>query len=187
MIRALTRRSDPFSPSPIRAFVSYIFLFLWAAVVILPLYWLFTTSFKSPADVNNGPLYVPFADFQPNLNTWQELLITQGNFVIRPYTNTIGIAVIASLCALIIGSSASYALSRFTYAPKISLILLGLLCAIGAALLTVAGVPWQLSIVVVIGVFIILSQSIARRFQRTIGNSDIAFWLVSQRMLPPIA
>jgi multiple sugar transport system permease protein len=187
MIRALTRRSDPFKPSPIRAFFSYIFLIGWSLVVIFPLYWLFTTSFKSPADVNNGPLYVPFVDFQPNLDTWQELLITQGNFVLRPYTNTIIIAAWASVLALIIGASASYALTRFTYAPKTALILLGLFCAIGVALLALAGVPWQIGLAAMIGVFVILSIPIGKRFSAAIGNNDIAFWLVSQRMLPPVA
>ena len=32
-----------------------------------------------------------------------------------------------------------------------------------------------------------LAQTIGRRFPRTLGNSDIAFWLISQRILPPIA
>ena len=33
----------------------------------------------------------------------------------------------------------------------------------------------------------ILAQTIGRRFKRALGNSDIAFWLISQRILPPIA
>jgi multiple sugar transport system permease protein len=36
-------------------------------------------------------------------------------------------------------------------------------------------------------VFVILVQTIGRRFRRALGNSDIAFWLISQRILPPIA
>ena len=35
--------------------------------------------------------------------------------------------------------------------------------------------------------FVILAQTIGRRFSRSLGNSDIAFWLISQRILPPIA
>ena len=31
-----------------------------------------------------------------------------------------------------------------------------------------------------------LALTIGRRFKRGLGNNDIAFWLVSQRMLPPI-
>jgi len=36
-------------------------------------------------------------------------------------------------------------------------------------------------------VFIILLQTIGRRFKRALGNNDIAFWMISQRMLPPVA
>ena len=32
-----------------------------------------------------------------------------------------------------------------------------------------------------------LAQTIGRRFVRAFGNGDIAFWLISQRILPPIA
>lgn len=181
------RSFDPFRPSPIRAFFSYIILGFWSLVVIFPLYWLFTTSFKTPADVNNGPLYVPFLSFQPTLETWDDLLFKQGNFVTRPYTNTLIIAISAAVFALIIGSAASYGLNRFTYRPKVGLILIGLFCAIGAMLLTAAGIPWWASVLVAVAVFILLAQTVARRFQRAIGNTDIAFWLVSQRMLPPVA
>jgi len=30
-------------------------------------------------------------------------------------------------------------------------------------------------------------QTVARRFKRALGNDDIAFWMISQRMLPPVA
>jgi multiple sugar transport system permease protein len=49
------------------------------------------------------------------------------------------------------------------------------------------GVPWQIAVAVAIVVFIILLQTIGRRFKRALGNNDIAFWMISQRMLPPIA
>jgi hypothetical protein len=34
---------------------------------------------------------------------------------------------------------------------------------------------------------LILLQTIGRRFKRSLANQDIAFWLISQRMLPPVA
>src|SRR5204862_8272564 len=50
------------------------------------------------------------------------------------------------------------------------------------------GGPWQIVLVSALGVFLILAQTIGRRFRgRGLGNSDIAFWLISQRMLPPVA
>src|SRR5439155_10162636 len=36
-------------------------------------------------------------------------------------------------------------------------------------------------------VVFLLLQTVARRFRRGAGNDDIAFWMISQRMLPPVA
>ena len=49
------------------------------------------------------------------------------------------------------------------------------------------GVPPLIAIVVGFVLFILLLQTIGKRFKRALGNSDIAFWLISQRMLPPVA
>jgi multiple sugar transport system permease protein len=48
-------------------------------------------------------------------------------------------------------------------------------------------VPWQLAVVAATAVFLLLAQTLGRRFQRALANDDIAFWLISQRILPPIA
>ena len=44
-----------------------------------------------------------------------------------------------------------------------------------------------IAIAAAVAIFVLLAQTIGRRFRRTLGNSDIAFWLISQRILPPIA
>ena len=49
------------------------------------------------------------------------------------------------------------------------------------------GAPAEIAIGGSIAVFVILVQTIGRRFRRALGNSDVAFWLISQRMLPPVA
>ncbi len=33
----------------------------------------------------------------------------------------------------------------------------------------------------------ILLQTVGKRFQRTLANRDVSFWLISQRMMPPVA
>jgi multiple sugar transport system permease protein len=48
------------------------------------------------------------------------------------------------------------------------------------------GVPWQLAVVAAVAIFFILLQTIGKRFKRALSNNDIAFWLISQRMLPPV-
>ena len=47
--------------------------------------------------------------------------------------------------------------------------------------------PWQISLVAALVLFLILLQTVGRRFKKSLANNDIAFWLISQRMLPPVA
>jgi len=49
------------------------------------------------------------------------------------------------------------------------------------------GAPWQIIVVSAIMVFLLLAQTLGKRFRRALGNSDIAFWMISQRMMPPVA
>lgn len=181
------RRRSILDPGPLEKLVSYVLLFGWAFVCLFPLYWLFVTSFKLPIQVDGGPFYLPFVDFQPSLHAWQYMLVTIGNDTLRPYINTIIVASTSAVLALLLGSTAAYALVRFRYRPKLGLIALFIGCVGLIVLALVVGVPWQLAVVAGIGVFILLAQTIGRRFKRSLGNSDIAFWLISQRMLPPVA
>jgi len=48
------------------------------------------------------------------------------------------------------------------------------------------GMPWKLAVIAGIALFIILLQTIGRRFKRFLGNNDIAFWMISTRILPPV-
>ena len=48
--------------------------------------------------------------------------------------------------------------------------------------------PWQLAVGGQPGLLrCSCCKPLARRFQRALGNNDIAFWLISQRILPPVA
>jgi len=181
------RRRSAFDPSPAEKLVSYLLLGTWAFVCLFPLYWLFVTSFKLPIQVDSGPKYVPFVDFQPSLHAWQYMLITIGNDTLRPYLNTVIVALTSAVIALVVGSAAAYALVRFRYRPKVGLIALFIGCVALAVVAIALGAPWQLAVVSALGVFVILAQTIGRRFRRSLGNNDIAFWLISQRMLPPVA
>ncbi|MDX2160344.1 MAG: carbohydrate ABC transporter permease [bacterium] len=179
---------NPFKPSPVWRIISYALLGLWSIVVLFPLYWLLITAFKQPIDVQAGPRYLPFIDFQPTLQTWNELLVEQGIFVIRPYLNTIVVGLISAVCALIIGTAASYALNRFEYRPKPGLILSFIGCVVLMVICIGAGLPPFAAIVIGLAVYALIAQTIGKRFKAGgFNNSDIAFWLVSQRMLPPIA
>ena len=117
MANPLRRRSPSTSRRQPRS-SSYVLLVVWAFVVLFPLYWLAITSFKLPIDVDRGPFYFPFIDFQPTLDAWHNILVELGNDTLRPYVNTVVVGLSSALLALMLGSSAAYALVRFTYRPQ---------------------------------------------------------------------
>jgi multiple sugar transport system permease protein len=186
-MKALFRRHSPFKPSPFGAAVSYALLFLWTFMILFPLYWLFITAFKIPAAVNSGPFYIPFVDFQPSLHAWKYIFEEVGNDTFRYFFNTAGVAVISAVIALILGSAAAYALARFQFHPKIGTIMVFIGCVLLAVVLVVLRVPWVLAVAVAVALFIISLLTISKRFKRSLANSDIAFWLISQRIMPPVA
>jgi len=186
MKHPFVRRSvtDLSAPAKLGAFLVLLF---WTFVVLFPIYWLFVTSFKTPYQVDKGPFYVPFVDFQPTLDAWRYILVELGNDTMRPYLNTVIVGLSSSVIALVMGATAAYALVRFTYRPRLGVIGLGLGCGALGVIAALVGAPPLLALASAAAVFVILAQAIGRRFTRALGNSDIAFWLISQRILPPIA
>ena len=176
------------TPSPVGAILSYIVLAIWAFLILFPLYWLVVTSFKISSQVNEGPFYIPFIDFKPSLDAWKYILVGDlSKDTLRNFTNTAIVAPVSALLALVFGSTAAYALVRFQYRPRVGAILTFIGCVIFTIVLTSLGITWQIALAVSTAVFLIILQTIGRRFERTVGNNDIAFWMISQRMLPPIA
>ncbi len=181
------RSRSVFAPSPAHMAASYLILGFWAFVVLFPLYWVGITSIKLPVHVDSGPLYLPWVDFQPSLHAWRYIFVDLRNDTLRPYFNTIVVSLVSTLLALLLGTAAAYALVRFEYHPKVGAIGLFVGCVALVIAAVRLGAPWQGAVVAGIAVFVLLAQTIGRRFKRALGNSDIAFWMISQRMLPPIA
>ncbi len=184
----LFRRRSLLQPSVAQMVVSYFLLIGWAFVVLFPLYWLVITSLKLPIHVNDGPVYLPFVDFEPSLHAWKYILIGDlKNDTIRPYVNTLIVGLASALLALTLGTMAAYGLIRFRYRPRLGAIGAFLGCLGLAVIAVVLGVPWTIAAVAALALFILILQTVGRRFQKSLGNSDIAFWLISQRILPPVA
>jgi multiple sugar transport system permease protein len=176
------------TPSPAGMVLSYLMLGFWALLILFPLYWLITTSLKISSQVAEGPFYLPFVDFKPSLDAWKYILVGDlSNDTLRTFKNTLIVAPTSALLALILGSTAAYALVRFEYRPRVGAILTFIGCLALGVVAIFLGVPWTIALTVAVAVFIILLQTIGRRFRRALGNNDIAFWMISQRMLPPIA
>jgi len=161
---------------------------MWTLVVLFPLYWLVVTSFKLPIDVNQGPFYLPFVDFKPSLHAWQYILVGDlSNDTLRNYANTVIVALTSAALSLLLGTAAAYGLTRFTYRPRLGAILTFIGCLALAVVAVTLGAPWQIALIVGLVLFVLLLRTVGRRFGRALGNNDIAFWMISQRMLPPVA
>jgi multiple sugar transport system permease protein len=175
-------------PGPVWAALSYAVLGFWAFVVLFPLYWLAITSVKLPIQVNDGPDYLPFVDFDPSPHAWRYIFVDLFVDTARPYLNTVVVALCSSVVALVFGSMAAYGLSRLSYRPRLSTIA-SFIVGVAAAIVGVVrlGVPWQVGLAIGLAVFALLALALRRRFPRALKNQDIAFWLISQRMLPPVA
>jgi multiple sugar transport system permease protein len=186
MLNPLRRRSVKDLP-PLGRLAAYLILGAWALVVLFPLYWLAITSFKTPLQVNAGPVYLPFVDFQPTLDAWHYIFVDLRGDTVRPYINTVVVALGSSTLALLLGSAAAYALIRFPFRPRVGVIFLFVGCVLLAAVAVFLGTPPPVAVVAAAGVFAILAGTVGRRFRRSLSNRDIAFWMISQRILPPVA
>jgi multiple sugar transport system permease protein len=186
MLNPLRRGSVKDLP-PLGKLAAYLILGCWALVVLFPLYWLAITSFKTPLQVNAGPVYLPFVDFEPTVDAWRYIFVDLRSDTVRPYVNTVVVALGSSTLALLFGSAAAYALIRFPYRPRVGVIVLFIGCVLLAAVTVALGVPPAIAIVVAAGCFAVLAGTVGRRFRRAVSNRDIAFWMISQRILPPVA
>jgi multiple sugar transport system permease protein len=165
----------------------YAALLGWSVVVFFPLYWVLITSFKEPVQVAGGPFYLPFVDFAPTLDAWRYVLVTTGNDTLRPYVNSLIVASASTALCSLIGSMAAYALCRITYQPRIASVLLFVASvALTVALVRGAGVSLWWSAGAGVMLFLLALRPLARRFSARLGNNDILFWIISQRILPPV-
>jgi multiple sugar transport system permease protein len=209
--------------SPVAKVGAHLLLALWSIFVLFPIYWVVITSFKDATSVNLGPFYIPFVDFEPNLNAWRAqfnvdsfcglpsvarqlglLVYNSFVFIVSPvvtlqpmepqickiylaFTNSIVVSIAATAVCITIGSMAAYALARIQYKPKFGniMIFVGLTLLVIAAT-SYAGVPWWAASAVALALFFFLARAFGKHFTHTLGNGDILFWIISQRILPPI-
>ncbi len=227
--------------SPGGKVITYSLLLLWAFIVLFPIYWLIITAFKLPPDVNNGPTYIPWVDFQPAIHAWGNIFIGDFADTLHSYANSIIISFFSTVLCVIVGSLAAYALVRIQYKPKFGSIALFVL-SLAAAFIAIGqwGVDWRIGVTAGLAVFYLLWRaSVKERFnnqqmalaiggllvvaaiaffgsnlsedfgkygktgaimlvllvvgwstahwlKRSVGNADILFWVISQRILPPV-
>jgi multiple sugar transport system permease protein len=175
------------SMAPAAKAIIYGLLATWTFIVLFPLYWLMVTSVKLPIHVADGPVYLPFVDYTPSLHAWRYIFVDLGRDTFRPYLNSVIVAVVSTVLAIGAGSLAAYALSRIEFRPR--LVSIGLfIVAMAATVLavTIAGVDWRIAAATSLALAIIAMRAGRRIPSPQLGNSDILFWMISQRILPPV-
>jgi multiple sugar transport system permease protein len=102
-------------------------------------------------------------------------------------TNSLVVSISATALSIIVGSMAAYALARFQYKPKTGNIITFVVLCCGMIVTTsYLGVPWYLSSAVALALFFFLARSLGKHFTATVGNGAILFWMIAQRILPPM-
>jgi multiple sugar transport system permease protein len=107
----MRRRRKGSVVTEILTWVVVVIAILW---VLFPFYWTVITSFKKPVDVFRLSS-IPWLQFTPTLSNWQTEFTQRGPEILRGITNSIIIAVFASLLAVALGTLAGYGLARYRY------------------------------------------------------------------------
>jgi multiple sugar transport system permease protein len=177
------KRVDTLAPVPKVA--TYAALVVWSLVVIFPLYWVLVTSFKIEIQVDGGPYYLPFIDFTPHIDAWNFMLLQ--NNTLGPYLNSIIVALSSTVFSVFIGSLAAYALVRIRFQVKLAAVVTFIVLLIGVIVAVVEfGIAWQIALAVAFVLFLLSLATFVRRFRPAVGNNDIEFWMISNRIMPPI-
>jgi len=102
--------------------------FVVIALALIPVLWLASLSFKTPAAVLDP-------SFWPKQWTWSNYAqILQTSQFIRPLVNSIGVGLIATMVAVVLASMAAYAVARLEFPGKGVLIGMSLLIAMFPAI-----------------------------------------------------
>lgn len=162
----------------------------WCLITVFPLYGVVVTAFKTPPGVVGGPTYIPFVDFTPTLQPFIDLYQGIRGEFFRTFLNSTIVGLSAAAIATAIGAMAAYALVRFEFRVRFGAGLVFFLLALGLYLLFNAtlGLTRPQALLLAFPIALIAAV-VANRLPLPgpiLGNEDILFWFVSQRMFPPI-
>ncbi|WP_420966364.1 carbohydrate ABC transporter permease [Bradyrhizobium sp. B120] len=163
---------------------------VWCLITVFPLYWVVVTAFKTPPGVVGGPTYLPFIDFTPTLQPFIDLYQGIRGEFFHTFLNSTIVGLSAAAIATAIGAMAAYALVRFEFKVRLGAGLVFFLLALGGYLLFNATFGFTRPQALLLAFPIaLIAAVVANRLPLPgpiLGNEDILFWFVSQRMFPPI-
>ena len=94
-------------------FSSYVILVTWSLICIFPIYWLAVTSIKGESDVDREGTFLPFLNFQPNLDAWRFILGDPAENLVTRFINSIVIGAASTTLTILATCLAIYATTRF--------------------------------------------------------------------------
>lgn len=163
---------------------------VWCFITLFPLYWVVVTAFKTPPGVVGGPTYIPFVDFTPTLQPFIDLYQGIRGEFFRTFLNSTLIGLSSAVIATAIGAMAAYALVRFEFRVRLASGLVFFALALGGYLVFNAtlGLTRPQSLLLAFPIALVAAILVNRLPLPgpILGNEDILFWFVSQRMFPPI-
>ncbi len=90
--------------------VSHVVLAIWSVIVILPLVWVFLSSWKTTSEIFQSPLSLPkHWSFDNYIGAWSD------SHVGRYMLNSIIVVTASLVIVMVLGSAAAYTLARYPF------------------------------------------------------------------------
>jgi len=96
----------------------YVLLISASVWTVVPFLWAMVNSVKTNADTFQPGAFIPFLDFKPTLQSWNEVLSDPQ--AVWAFVNSIVVSCGTTLFVLILGVPAAYSLARFKFPVKSS-------------------------------------------------------------------
>ena len=97
----------------------FLLLVIWLFFSMFPVYWVLTSSVKNSLAIKLGPKYIPFLDFQPTVDVYQEAFSGIRGEFLNNFINSMIVSISATAVSVLLGSMVAYALVRFVFKVKL--------------------------------------------------------------------
>lgn len=170
--------------------VGLVIALVWLFFALFPIWWVVVTAFKPPLAVSQGATYLPWVDFKPTLQAFREAFSGARGDYAGPIMSSVLVSITATALSVLLGAMAAYALMRFEFRIRLLAGLAFGVVGIGGFVLVTEllnlRVPYALGVVLLVATPFAVWLNGRNLPGPVLGNDDVTFWFVSQRMFPPI-